>query len=394
MKQSRITAVLLRSVFSCFLLLSLCSGAAFCDNATLKVPETVPVAAGSFYMGMNPKADSMPGPPVTAPSVDGYTGATPLKESPAHLVSMSAFFIGKYEVTNEEYAAFVDAGGYDQKEYWLIDDEYGEAAETGWKWKERENITGPSYSNYSTGETEAWNLSSDPYWKDLTYSGEADSPVVGVSWYEAYAYCKWLSAQTGDTYRLPTEAEWEYAGRGPESNVFPWGNEYLTEDEFCGPPDSGAKANCWRRGEVEAHALANCSIVSPLSMEVGLDGDSEPVGSYPGGVSWCGAYDMAGNAMEWTADWFSILYYPRCVALDKTEDPPGPAVGTPPFFVPIIPFWVSPCRTLRSIGFIQDPIGESNYSKYGPTYPLRCAHRQFVKRYGGTFYVGFRVVKE
>lgn len=395
MKQSRAKAIFFHPILVCSILLIFRADRALCDNASLKIPATVPVAAGSFYMGMDVKADSSSGPTMTPPLADGYTGATPFKEAPAHTVAMSAFSIGAYEITNEEYACFVDAGGYEKKEYWLIDAEYGEAAQMGWKWKEREKITAPRYSNYLTGDTETWNLDTYPYWQDMTYSSEADSPVVGISWYEAYAYCKWLTDATGETYRLPTEAEWEYAGRGPDSNVFPWGNKYLTENEFCGPPESGAKANCWRRGEThDAAASFNFSVTAPFSMQVGLEGNTTPVGSYPGGISWCGAYDMAGNVMEWTADWFRLLYYPRCIAQDKTQDPEGPAFGLPPFFVPIVPFWVSPCRTVRSLGFIQDPIGESNYSKYGPTYPLRCSHRQFVKRFGGTFYIGFRVVKE
>jgi formylglycine-generating enzyme required for sulfatase activity len=368
------------------------SGSALCQDTTLKIPETVPVEAGSFYMGMDVKFDATSGATQTGPTPDGYTGATPLKESPAHQVTMSAFSIGKYEITNEEYAAFVDAGGYNNKEYWIIDEEYAEGPETGWKWKEREQIVAPSYTNYVTGDAESWDLTNDPYWQDLTYSSEATSPVVGVSWYEAYAYCKWLSEQTGQTYRLPTEAEWEYAGRGPQSNIFPWGNEYLSEAEFCGEPGSGARANCWLKEESQSAVAADYSFIS-TAMETGLEGDTVQVGSYPEGVSWCGAYDMAGNVMEWSADWFSMLYYPRCIVTGKTQDPPGPAMATPPFFIPIPPFWIAPCRTLRSIGFIQDPIGEDNYSPH-PTYPLRCSHRQFVKRYGGTFYIGFRVLKE
>jgi len=368
-------------------------GPAPCQGAELKIPETVPVAAGSFSMGMDVQFDAASGATQSWPTPDGYTGATRLKESPAHTVTMSAFSIGKFEVTNEEYASFVEAGGYNNKEYWLIDEEYAEGPETGWSWKEREKITAPSYSNYTTGAKDAWDLTKSPYWKDLAYSSEATSPVVGVSWYEAYAYCKWLSAQTGETYRLPTEAEWEYAGRGPQSNIFPWGNDYLSTEEFCGAPGSGARANCWAKEEESASMAGRSFGGISTAMETNLEGDTVPVGSYPEGVSWCGAYDMAGNVMEWSADWFSLRYYPRCISSGKTQDPAGPEVALPPFFIPIPPFWMAPCRTLRSIGFIQDPIGADNYSPH-PTYPLRCSHRQFVKRYGGTFYIGFRVLKE
>jgi formylglycine-generating enzyme required for sulfatase activity len=104
-----------------------------------------------------------------------------------------------------------------------------------------------------------------------------------VTWYEAEAYARWRDG------RLPTEAEWEYAARGPESLVYPWGNTF---DEN--------KANV---------------ILSP-----GLT----PVGSYPDGVSWVGAHDMAGNAMEWVQDWLDVDYY----KLNEQYDPQGPETGT------------------------------------------------------------------
>lgn len=358
-----------------------------------KVPETVPVEAGSFMMGMNTTFDGSTG--ATQILADAYTGATPLKESPAHQVTMSAFNIGKFEVTNEEYAGFVNAGGYNERSYWLIDSDDDEKAEAGWNWKEREGRTAPQYTDYYEENPDlnqkGWDLTKDPYWKDDPYSNQANTPVIGVSWYEAYAYCKWLSEETGDTYRLPTEAEWEYAARGTESLIFPWGNDYLDYDpnKFCGEPGSGAKANCFVSEEESQKILSE---IMP-SMETGK-GTTIPVGSYSEGVSPCGAYDMAGNVAEWTNDWCQILYYPRRVFFGLTEDPPGPSIVLPPFILPYLPFWIQPCRAVRSMGFIQDPIGASNYSRYGPTYPLRSSHRQFVARFGGFLFVGFRVLKE
>jgi formylglycine-generating enzyme required for sulfatase activity len=149
--------------------------------------------------------------------------------------------------------------------------------------------------------------------------------------------------------------------------------------------------------------MANCFAIEEESqnktlgiipaMETGK-GMTTPVGSYPEGISPCGAYDMAGNVAEWTKDWCQILYYPRRVFFGLTENPQGPSIALPPFILPYLPFWTQPCRAVRSQGFIQDPIGASNYSIFGPTYPLRCSHRQFVARFGGFLFVGFRVLKE
>jgi len=256
--------------------------------------------------------------------------------------------------------------------YWIIDSSYHEAPFTGWIWRLLSGRTAPGHSAAS------WDLNTDPYWKDDPYSNQADTPVIGIVWYEAYAYCKWLSEETGETFRLPTEAEWEYAARGPNSNVFPWGNEYLTAEEMCGLPGTGAKANCGIVPEESDHSR---------EMAI-LDGVTQPVGSYLEGVSYWGCYDMAGNISELTADWFRGNYYPLCIDLDKTTDPQGPLIALPPFVIPVPPFWINPARTQRGTSYKMDSIGADNYSDW-PVYPLRCSHRMFGFRYMGSSMVGF-----
>lgn len=117
------------------------------------------------------------------------------------------------------------------------------------------------------------------YWLNPAY---AAYPVIHVTWADAYTYCRWSGG------RLPTNAEWEKAARGTDGRLFPWGDEWPSPD------------------------LANVN--QPET------GDTTAVGSYPGGASPYGVYEMAGNVWEWVSDWYELTYY----ASAPSRNPPGP----------------------------------------------------------------------
>ncbi|MCP4544138.1 MAG: formylglycine-generating enzyme family protein [Chloroflexi bacterium] len=187
----------------------------------------------------------------------GYFG----REQPRHTVTLSDYYIAKHPVTVKEYRAFVDAGGYRLLQYWT---------DAGWVWRKTNGIVQPDL------------------WDDAKWAGDDRLPVVGVSWYEAYAYCQWLSKATGRNYRLPTEAEWEKAARGTDGRLYPWGNTF--DALSCNTRASGLKR-------------------------------TTPVGEYsPLGDSLYRCMDMIGNVSEWTMSQYKPYPYDTN---DGRNDPAG-----------------------------------------------------------------------
>lgn len=241
-------------------------------------------------------------------------------EAPAHRVKPAPFALGQFPVTNAEWKLFIDAGGYDDERWWEGEAAQrwrsGEGTAEGMKqadrdhrrwlqedpgrvqeWLTAERITSKQaedwewYRDASESEFEAqlgeWCPSgrqTQPlYWNDPAYN-HPSQPVVGICWFEARAYCAWLSAQTGEAYRLPTETEWEAAARGREGHRYAWGDAF--DAAFC--------------NAFETHVRG-----------------TTPIGAFPGGDNPAGLSDMTGNVWDWT----SSLYKPyRYVAGDGRED--------------------------------------------------------------------------
>lgn len=180
---------------------------------------------------------------------------------PPHTVTLSAFAIGLTPVTNGQFAHFIAAGGYQNARVW---------SEMGWRWQKHKDEHEPGF------------------WNDPRFNHPLQ-PVIGVGWYEADAFARWLTLETGQPWRLPTEVEWEAAARGLDRQI-----------------------------------TLNPAQIN--SAERGLDRAWSALGS--GQVSWCGARDLCGNVWEWCStrwghNWQSLDYpYPYDPA-DGREDQTG-----------------------------------------------------------------------
>lgn len=205
----------------------------FLPTGILPAPfEWIEIPAGPFLMGSDPKKDSQ---------ADD-------DEQPQITVELPTYTIAKYPVTYVQYEVFVDDGGYQNDSYWT---------DAGREW--RGNNQHPTQ-----------------YWQDKKWH-IADHPVVGVTWYEAWAFSQWLGATSRSLgVRLPTEPEWEKAARGAGGQIYPWGDQ---------PPD---KTLCNFGENVDK---------------------TTPVTQYSAGASPYGVLDMSGNVWEWCLTKYPLWNY-------------------------------------------------------------------------------------
>jgi formylglycine-generating enzyme required for sulfatase activity len=156
-------------------------------------------------------------------------------------VQLPGFEVAQYPVTNAQYRFFIMAGGYRTRLWWTA---------AGWKAREADHWTQPAF------------------WDDPALN-RGDHPVVGVSWYEAVAYCQWLSASILESLTLLTDAQWQYAAQGTDGRLYPWGNIW----------DASRCNNRVRRKTA---------------------GSTTPVQQYAAlGQSPFGVVDLVGNVWEW-----------------------------------------------------------------------------------------------
>jgi formylglycine-generating enzyme required for sulfatase activity len=222
--------------------------------------DMVLIPAGDFFMGSD-KTD-------TTGEGKEFGTAKPLylDEHPRHKVHTAAYYMDRYEVTNAKYKAFVIQANYQVPAQWekngyLLSRDVLNVADVD---KLRDLA-----ANTFRLDMDTTAMSKEALLDAIAHDQHAldDLPVTTVNWYNASDYCHWAGK------RLPTEAEWEKAAAGPDGLTFPWGNTWNAADVNAGDDPR------WEHGVA-------------------------PVGSYPGGKSPYGVYDMAGNVMEWVADWY------------------------------------------------------------------------------------------
>jgi formylglycine-generating enzyme required for sulfatase activity len=206
-------------------------------------------------------------------------------EYPRHRVRVTkSFRLGVCEVSVAQFHRFVEATGYRTE---------AEAdGQGGWGF------------NAATGQVEG--RKPEYTWRKPGFAQTGDHPVVNVSWHDALCFCKWLARKEGKTYRLPTEAEWEYACRAGTTTRYHYGDDPASLVRQARVFDAPGK------DFAHVHKL----VLGPGTKFIATGGNF-PANRF-------GLHDMHGNVWEWCADWYAEDYYAR----SPVDDPKGPDKGT------------------------------------------------------------------
>ncbi|HYG76769.1 MAG TPA: bifunctional serine/threonine-protein kinase/formylglycine-generating enzyme family protein [Planctomycetota bacterium] len=215
--------------------------------------EFVLVPAGSFMMGTDPEALAQSAQKL------GFNAKDFADESPARRVDMNAYYVARTPVTVAQFRRFIASTGF----------------------KTTAEKVGAAYIL----RDRQWQFTPGADWSKPGFSQKDDHPAVMLSWRDCMAYVKWLSHECGRAVRLPSEAEWEYAARGPDSHIFPWGNVW--DEKLANHADKKLSSVC----------------LSDWSYSNSDDGFAftAPAGKFRN-ASWCGALDMSGNVFQWCSD--------------------------------------------------------------------------------------------
>jgi formylglycine-generating enzyme required for sulfatase activity len=261
----------------CMVLASGMALSAECRAADQPVVDgMVLIPAGEFKMGSNKEENVAMWRDANALNPYGFNDRLYVDERPMHKVTLAAFMIDKYEVTNAQYREFVIATRHRVPYMWArngynISSDYLEYLPL----KDLRQIATDKFKL----DMDVTTMTQKALLAELkkVQAARDSMPVTAVTWFDAGNYCKWSRK------RLPTEAEWEKAARGPQSFEYPWGNTW-----------DAKKINTMSENDE-----------APYS----------PVGSYPGDVSAYGVFDMAANVAEWVEDWYDA--YPGAEPSDN-----------------------------------------------------------------------------
>jgi len=281
--------------------------------------ELVAIPDGEFDMGGHESAEAL----CAAFAEYGRQTAEFQDEYPQHRVRITkSFLLGRHEVTVGNFRQFVD------------DSKYRTQAETdgqgGWGY------------DPATGKCSGRDVRFN--WREPGFPQTADHPVINVTWNDAAAFCEWLSRKEGRRYRLPTEAEWEYACRAGTRTRYFHGDDPAGLAKVAQLLNAGGKTG-YADVQDQQHFL---KAGESLTARVGSKGANP----------W-GLFDMLGNAWEWTGDWYGEDFYARSPA----SDPTGPAEGNvrvrrggawntfPLYARPAYRNWNSPGTRCINVGF-------------------------------------------
>ncbi len=245
--------------------------------------KLVLIPSGSFLMGSPESAEQI------SKSFPAYNRKPEefADEFPRHEVRISRpFFLGKYEVTVGQFRKFVEEAHYKTE---------AEADGTGgWGFNVEKGTCEGRRKKYN--------------WQNTGFPQTDDHPVLNVTWNDAIAFCNWLGKKEQKSYRLPTEAEWEYAARAGTTTRYSFGDDPVKLLTMAQVTDD--------RGFKTHPAVQNLPI--PKNAKNAF---TVPVGSFPPNAF--GLHDMLGNAWEWCNDWYAEDYY----AKSPVNDPQGPTTG-------------------------------------------------------------------